>query len=165
MSLSLVVFLVATVATLAGALGVVLTRHIVYAAFALLLSLLGVAGIFLTAFAEFLALVQILIYGGAIIIVILFTLMLTRLTDFAHLTDNRQWPLAALVAVCIFAMMTLAILTTEIQTVDTQQTVPFNELAATLFEQWAIPFEIASLILLVALIGSIVMVRSSRGRK
>lgn len=165
MSLSLAVFLTATLATLAGALGVVLARNIVYAAFALLLSLIGVAGIFLTAFAEFLALVQILICGGAIVIVILFTLILTRPTDFGTLTDNRQWPLAALVAVCIFAVMALAILTTEIRTVDTQQTVPFSELATALFKEWAIPLEITSLILLVALIGSIVMVGSSRNRE
>ena len=165
MSLSLAVFLTATLATLAGALGVVLARNIVYAAFALLLSLIGVAGIFLTAFAEFLALVQILICGGAIVIVILFTLILTRPTDFGTLTDNRQWPLAALVAVCIFAVMALAILTTEIRTVDTQQTVPFSELATALFKEWAIPLEITSLILLVALIGSIVMVASSKGRE
>ena len=165
MSLSLAVFLTATLATLAGALGVVLARNIVYAAFALLLSLIGVAGIFLTAFAEFLALVQILICGGAIVIVILFTLILTHPTDFGTLTDNRQWPLAALVAVCIFAVMALAILTTEIRTVDTQQTVPFSELATALFKEWAIPLEITSLILLVALIGSIVMVGSSKGRE
>ena len=165
MSLSLAVFLTATLATLAGALGVVLARNIVYAAFALLLSLIGVAGIFLTAFAEFLALVQILICGGAIVIVILFTLILTRPTDFGTLTDNRQWPLAALVAVCIFAVMALAILTTEIRTVATQQTVPFSELATALFKEWAIPLEITSLILLVALIGSIVMVGSSKGRE
>lgn len=163
MSLSLAVFLTATLATLAGALGVVLARNIVYAAFALLLSLIGVAGIFLTAFAEFLALVQILICGG--VIVILFALILTRPTDFGTLTDNRQWPLAALVAVCIFAVMALAILTTEIRTVDTQQTVPFSELATALFKEWAIPLEITSLILLVALIGSIVMVGSSRNRE
>ena len=165
MSLSLAVFLTATLATLAGALGVVLARNIVYAAFALLLSLIGVAGIFLTAFAEFLALVQILICGGAIVIVILFTLILTRPTDFGTLTDKRQWPLAALVALCIFAVMALAILTTEIRTVDTQQTVPFSELATALFKEWAIPLEITSLILLVALIGSIVMVASSKGRE
>ena len=61
--------------------------------------------------------------------------------------------------------MALAILTTEIRTVDTQQTVPFSELATALFKEWAIPLEITSLILLVALIGSIVMVGSSKGRE
>ena len=159
------VFIVLAVLTIGGALGVVVTRNVVHAALSLLVSLIAVAGIYLVLFAEFLALVQILICGGAIIIVILFTLILTRPTDFGTLTDNRQWPLAALVAVCIFAVMALAILTTEIRTVDTQQTVPFSELATALFKEWAIPLEITSLILLVALIGSIVMVGSSKGRE
>ena len=71
-----------------------MTRNIVHAAFALLVAMVGVAGVFLLMFAEFLALVQILIYGGAIVIVILFALMLTRIQDFEHLTDHRQWPIA-----------------------------------------------------------------------
>ena len=91
MSLSLIVFFIAAAIALGGALGVVMTRNIVYAAFSLLASLMGVAGLFLTAFAEFLALVQVLIYGGAIVIVILFALMLTRIQDFENLSGNRQW--------------------------------------------------------------------------
>ena len=92
---SLALFYLAATLVMAGALGVVLTRNIVYAAFALLASLLGVAGVFLLMFAEFLALVQVLIYGGAVVIVVLFSLMLTRIQDFERLTDHRQWPLAA----------------------------------------------------------------------
>ena len=79
MTISLFLFYLAGALTLGGALGVVMTRNIIYAAFALLATLMGVAGIFLLAFAEFLALVQVLIYGGAIVIVILFALMLTRI--------------------------------------------------------------------------------------
>ena len=99
LSLGLIVFIIAAAIALGGALGVVMTRNIVYAAFSLLASLIGVAGLFLTAFAEFLALVQVLIYGGAIVIVILFALMLTRIQDFENLSGNRQWPIAAVVSV------------------------------------------------------------------
>ena len=62
-------FILLAVVTLGGGLGVVLTRNVVHAALALLVSLLAVAGVYLILFAEFLALVQVLIYGGAIIIV------------------------------------------------------------------------------------------------
>ena len=82
---SLVLFYIAGALTLGGALGVVMTRNIVYAAFALLAAMTGVAGVFLLMFAEFLALVQVLIYGGAVVIVILFALMLTRIQDFERL--------------------------------------------------------------------------------
>ena len=103
--MSLVLFYIAGVITLGGALAVVTTRNIVYAAFGLLASLIGVAGLFLLAFAEFLALVQILIYGGAIIVVILFTLMLTRIEDFERLTDNVQWPAAVVAALALFGLL------------------------------------------------------------
>lgn len=161
----MIVFFIAAIITLGGALGVVMTRNIVYAAFALLASLMGVAGLFLTAFAEFLALVQVLIYGGAIVIVILFALMLTRIQDFENLTDNRQWPIAALVSIGLFAVLVASVLSTDLRTVRDREAVPFDELGQTLFEQWAVPFEIASLVLLVALIGAVVMVGSNRGRK
>ena len=160
---SLALFYLAATLVMAGALGVVLTRNIVYAAFALLASLLGVAGVFLLMFAEFLALVQVLIYGGAVVIVVLFSLMLTRIQDFERLTDHRQWPLAAVTAIAVFGLLTAGILTTNVRT-DERQGIGLDTLGAELFTTWAIPFEVASLVLLVALIGSIVLVRESGGR-
>ena len=157
-------FYVAGALTLGGAIGVVMTRNIVYAAFALLVALIGVAGVFLLAFAEFLALVQVLIYGGAIVIVILFALMLTRLDDFRHLSDHRQWPIAALVAMSVFGLLAAAIVGTSVRTTEERQNVAFEALGDSLFAQWAVPFEVASLVLLVALIGAVVMVRASGDR-
>lgn len=165
MSLSLVAFLAAAAVALGGALGVVMTRNVVYAAFSLLASLIGVAGLFLTALAEFLALVQVLIYGGAIVIVILFALMLTRIQDFETPSLNRQWPIAALASVGLFALLAGSVFFTTVRTVANRQAVPLEELGRTLFEQWAVPFEIASLVLLTALIGVVVMVGGSGGRE
>lgn len=155
---SLVLFCVAATITLAGGLGVVITRNIVYAAFALLTSLLGVAGVFLLMFAEFLALVQILIYGGAVVIVLLFALMLTRLEDFQHLTDNSQWPVAAISSIGLFALLTVSIIATSVP-ISEREGVGFETMGEVLFTQWAVPFEVASLVLLIALIGAIVLVR------
>ena len=166
MSLALIVFWIVAAIALGGALGVVTTRNIVYAAFSLLASLIGVACLFLTAFAEFLALVQVLIYGGAIVIVILFALMLTRIQDFENLSGNRQWPIAAVVSVGVFALMAASVIYTTVKTVPERQAVPLEDLGQTLFEQWAVPFEIASLVLLVALIGVVVMVGANgNGRR
>jgi NADH:ubiquinone oxidoreductase subunit 6 (subunit J) len=160
---SLVLFYAAGALVLGGALGVVMTRNIVYAAFALLASLIGVAGLFLLAFAEFLALVQVLIYGGAIVILILFALMLTRIQDFEHLTDNRQWPIAAIVAISVFSLLAAAIVSTGVRTTE-RQGVGFEALGESLFTEWAVPFEVASLVLLVALIGAVLLVRPRGGR-
>ena len=160
---TLILFYVAGALTLAGALVVVISRNIVYAAFGLLASMVGVAGLFLIAFAEFLALAQLLIYGGAVVIVILFALMLTRIEDFESLSDHPQWPIAALVAIAVFGVIAATIAATAAPATE-RAGISFAALGTSLFTDWAVAFEVASLVLLVALIGAIVMVRSAGGR-
>jgi len=139
---------------------VVATRNVVHASLALLLSLLAVAGIYLILFAEFLAIVQVLIYGGAITIVLLFAIMLTRTAEYPRITDNRQWPLAAAAAVATLAVLAGSFWTNA--AVGTEPHSPaLTDLANSLFTRWAIPFEVASLVLLVALIGAIIIARES----
>ena len=158
--MSWILFIVLAVLTLGGGLGVVATRNVVHASLALLLSLLAVAGIYLILFAEFLAIVQVLIYGGAITIVLLFAIMLTRTAEYPRITDNRQWPLAAAAAVA-----TLTVLAGSFWTKASVGSEPHSpaltDLANSLFTRWAIPFEVASLVLLVALIGAIIIARES----
>ena len=153
-----VVFYILAAICLAGALGVVMTRNVVYAALLLLLALLGVAGLYLVLLAEFLALVQVLIYGGAIIIVALFVIMLTRQQEFRTMTDNPQWPLAGLISIAVFAVLFLAMREGS-PFANERGSLGFAELGDSLFAQWAVPFEVASLVLLVALIGAIVIAR------
>lgn len=154
-------FVIAAVFTLGGGLGVVATRNVVHAALFLLLSLGSVAGIYLLLFAEFLALVQVLIYGGAIIIVLLFAIMLTRSRDYPLISDNRQWPLAIIAGGVVFAVLLAAFLVNPVETKqpDAGDMSFTQHLAEPLFTQWALPFEIASLVLLVALVGAIVLGR------
>ncbi|MCH2319745.1 MAG: NADH-quinone oxidoreductase subunit J [SAR202 cluster bacterium] len=155
---SLILFYIAATLVILGGIGVVITKNIVYAAFSLLVSMIGIAGVFLLAFAEFLALVQILIYGGAVVIVILFALMLTRIEDFRDLSDSRNRPLALLVSLILFAVLVASLIQTPTSTGERSH-VSMVELGESLFTDWAIPFEVASLVLLVALIGAIVIVR------
>ena len=153
------VFIVLAVLTIGGALGVVVTRNVVHAALALLLSLVAVAGVYLILFAEFLALVQVLIYGGAIIIVLLFAIMLTRSADYPRVTDNKQWPLAALASLAFLGVLAPSFLINRVEGTESQNA-SFTGIGESLFTTWAVPFEIASLVLLVALIGAIIIARS-----
>ena len=156
--MQLALFVIVAIFTLGGALGVVATRNVVHAALFLLLSLLGAAGAYLLLFAEFLALVQVLIYGGAVTIVVLFAVMLTRSSEYPRITDNPQWPLALLTAAVLAAVLGAAFwLAPEVTA--TPQAPAFTELGSALFTKWALPFEIASLVLLVALIGAIIIAR------
>ena len=159
--MGLVLFYIFGGITIVAALGVVTTRNIVYGALFLLASLSGVAGLFVVLFAEFLALVQLLIYGGAIIIVILFALMLTRTSDFSVATEHRRWPAAAIVSLALFGLLAGAAIRDSGEYNTYRRTgIGIEELGVGLFENWAIPFEVASIVLLVALIGAIVIGRS-----
>ena len=156
--MQLALFVIVAIFTLGGALGVVATRNVVHAALFLLLSLLGAAGAYLLLFAEFLALVQVLIYGGAVTIVVLFAVMLTRSSEYPRITDNPQWPLGLLTAAVLSVVLGAAFwLAPDIS--SQPQAPAFTDLGQSLFTKWALPFEIASLVLLVALIGAIIIAR------
>lgn len=153
------IFLVFSGIALAGGLGVVVAGNVVYASLFLLLALLAVAGIYVLILSPFLALVQILIYGGAITVVVLFALMLTRQREMGESLDNRQKPVAALVGVAAMGVLVATVLTTRWPKAVAPQVASYRDLGEKLFSQWAIPFEIASVLLLVALIGAIVISR------
>ena len=156
------VFILLAVLTIGGGLGVVLTRNVVHAALALLVSLIAVAGVYLVLFAEFLALVQVLIYGGAIIIVLLFAIMLTRSADYPRISDNKQWPLAAFAALALLGVLAPSFVINRVEGTQAQNA-SFTGIGESLFTTWAVPFESASLVLLVALIGAIIIARSGPG--
>ncbi|MCH8345301.1 MAG: NADH-quinone oxidoreductase subunit J [Chloroflexi bacterium] len=164
MSYEEVIFYFVAAVTVLGALGVVLTRNVVHSALFLILALLAVAGVFILLSAEFLAIVQILIYGGAVTILILFVMMLTRVRDMPQAMDGPQRPFAALAAGAFLALSVLAAVSSDWPGETEKITVvPFRELGDALFRSWGAPFEVASLVLLVALIGAIVLARSEEG--
>ncbi len=164
MSYEEVIFYFVAAVTVLGALGVVLARSVVHSALFLILALLAVAGVFILLSAEFLAIVQILIYGGAVTILILFVMMLTRVRDMPQALDGPQRPFAALAAGAFLALSVLAAVSSDWPGETEKITVvPFRELGDALFRSWAAPFEVASLVLLVALIGAIILARSEEG--
>lgn|SRR5438093_1919902 len=159
-----VIFYAVATLTVAGALGVVVSRNVVHSALFLIVALLAVAGIFVLLAAEFLAIVQVLIYGGAVTILILFAMMLTRVRDLPTAVDGPQKPVAVLAAGAFMVTSIVAVLSTEWpgQT-DKINVISFNDIGEVLYRNWAVPFEIASLVLMVALIGAIILARGEEG--
>ncbi len=144
-----------------GAMGVVFSRDIVHAALFLIMTLLMTAGVFVLISAEFLALVQILLYGGAVVILVLFALMMTRARESRVRLNGSQWPVGLASAIGLAAVLILMVgQTAWQQTGDALQNVGIDRIGNALFNDYAIPFEIASLVLLVALIGAIVIART-----
>ena len=159
--MALLTFYVLGSITMLAAVGVVISRSVVYAALFLLASLTTTAGLFVLLFAEFLALVQILIYGGAIVIVLLFAIMLTRSDTYERSTEHSQWPVAAVASLIFFGLAASAFFSdADRYNSGVRTPVELETLSLDLFTVWAIPFEVASVVLLIALVGAIVIARS-----
>jgi NADH-quinone oxidoreductase subunit J len=159
-------FYIFAATVIGGALGVVLLRNIVHAALGLIGSLLGVAGIYILLSVEFLALVQVLLYGGAVMVLILFGLMLTRTRELKQNLDGDQKPLAAVAALALLGTFIAAYSqTTWPRDVGTVTTVPFADIGNALFGRWAVPFELLSGVLLVALVGAIIIAMQEEGER
>ena len=99
---------------------------------------------------------------GAYLGGVLFAVMLTRSSDYPRISDNKQWPLAAIAALALLGVLVPAFVINRVEGTQAQNA-SFTGIGESLFTTWAVPFEIASLVLLVALIGAIIIARSGRG--
>ncbi|MDH4136363.1 MAG: NADH-quinone oxidoreductase subunit J [Anaerolineae bacterium] len=156
-----VVFIVLSLITLGAALAVVTSKNLFYSALFLILSFVGVAGLYVLLEAPFLAAVQILVYVGAIAILIVFAVMLTRRLMAKDLVQrNAQWGWSALGAVLLFLALGLILLQVNWPAVEAavpEETISI--LGQDLMGTYLVPFEVASVLLLVALVGSIIIAR------
>ena len=161
MSVEQVVFYVIAALAIIGALGVVFSGDVVHAALFLVLALLMTAGVFVLLSAEFLGLVQILIYGGAVTILIIFALMLTRARQLRMRLNGGQQPFAVVAGLILAgALIYMFVQTAWPGATDRISVVPFERFGNELFGVYTVPFELASLVLLVALVGAVVIARS-----
>ncbi|MFC9689519.1 NADH-quinone oxidoreductase subunit J [Kribbella sp. NPDC056951] len=152
-------FAVAGAVAVASAVMVVTSRRIVHAALWLVVTLGAVAGCFGALHAEFVALVQILVYVGAIVVLVLFALMLTKAptNPLPNLTTARS-PFAAAVAVVLALLLGSGVVFAfGNQKIGTVPAGSANAVGTSIFQTWVLPFEILSVLLLAALIGAIAL--------
>ena len=154
-----IAFWVFAVMTVGSALLVVALRNLFHAALALVVAFAGMAGLFVTLSADFLAVGQVLIYVGAISILIIFALMLTPLAGRRNAESGYALPAAA-GAVGVAGLVIYTVLNVDWPVREGEG---FEETASllgeALLDTWVLPFEVASVLLLAAMIGAIVLVR------
>lgn len=153
-----VVFWLLSGVIVAGALGAVLSNHLVHAALSLVVAAMGVAGIFLLLGSEFLALVQVIVYGGGVAILLMFGLMLTNATDDPIVIDGSQKPFAFGIGLALAGIIGAGVVSADWPDVA-PNVVAFRELGVRLYRDFGVPFEVASLVLIVALIGAVAIAR------
>jgi NAD(P)H-quinone oxidoreductase subunit 6 len=161
MDLSTAVFYLVTTLTVGSALMVAFSRNIIYSAFSLLGTFAGVAGLYVFLGADFVAGVQLLIYVGGILVLILFAVMLThRITD-VEITNRAAGRIPALIITGLFIYLLIQTVR-ETPWVKVKEIVyqPTTAKIGDLFlDSYLLPFELASLVLLGALIGAVVLSR------
>lgn len=161
MSITQVAFLAVAFLTLIGAVGVVVARSVFISALFLVLSFLGVTGLYVLLEAPFLAGVQLLIYVGAIAVLIIFAIMLTRhVMTHEEPFINRQWGIGGVIATLLFVILFLVGFRTDWRIATTGPSADtISALGEALLSTYVLPFEVVSVVLLVALIGAIVIAR------
>jgi NADH-quinone oxidoreductase subunit J len=153
------VFLVLALAGTGAALRLVTARNVVHAALYLVVTLAAVGAVYLVLAAEFVAWVQVLIYVGAIVVLLLFGLMLTRAPIGREALDNQQRGFAAIVGVGILAGLAVLLWDTFGDAGIDLHTSVTRDVGDSLFRSYVLPFEVVSFLLLAALIGAIVLAR------
>jgi NADH-quinone oxidoreductase subunit J len=170
MTLDLIFFLVLSLISISTALGMLLSRNAVYSALFLVLNFVTVAIFYLLLGAPFIAMAQITVYAGAIMVLFLFVIMLLG-AESLPTAEVLPWqkPLAALLAIALAVEATFILLTrarpagqivAPADTVNLMDSV--REMGMTLFSQYLLPFEVTSILLLVAMVGAIVLVRKEK---
>jgi NADH-quinone oxidoreductase subunit J len=167
MLIDTVLFYVFALLTLGGGVLTITRRSAVHSAISLIVSLLGVAGLYLLQHAEFLFAVQIVLYVGGIMVLFLFVIMLVNLDQAAKERQfNRQWAVAMAATLAVAAELAyflyrgkdaFRIADTAPSSASTLGNV--EQVADSLFSEYLLPFEIASVLLLVAVVGSVVMAK------
>lgn len=156
-----VAFGILAVAMVLAAIGVVRTRNVVHAALYLVVVLAGAAAQYILLAAEFVAWVQVLIYIGAVVILFLFGIMLTRapMGELEGL-DNRQRLPAVVATLAIIGTMTALVVDAfHKQKIVLEEPTKTADLATQIFKVYVVPFEAVSILLLAALVGAIVLAR------
>ncbi|MGA0878108.1 MAG: NADH-quinone oxidoreductase subunit J [Ilumatobacteraceae bacterium] len=173
-----VVFVLAAAMILIGAVGVIVRSHPVHAALSLILTLFGVAVLFVAQEAHFLAAVQVIVYAGAIVVLFLFVIMLLGVDRTENLRTEPfkvQRPLAVVVGLGVVGLVIAAVVASRnvISTrgegllepdVTGDNDSNTAQLARSIFSDYVVAFEITSILLVVAVVGTVLLTRRMKAR-
>jgi len=163
MTAEAVVFWVFATVTVGSAAVVVVSRTLIYSAFALLFTFFGVAGLYVLLGADFLAATQLLIYVGGILVLLLFGVMLThKIYDLDLRTEATQLAPGLIVAAGLFVILAATAVRTQWMGAARTPAPTTREIGRLFLGQYLLPFEAASVLLLIALMGAAMIVRRRR---
>ena len=157
------VFWCVAIFTIVSAFFVVLNNQLLYSAIALLFTLFGVAGLYIFLWADFIAGIQLLVYIGGILVLIIFGIMLTNRISSVRLSQtNIQQGVGGAVSIWLLILISVVVFKTPwFTTKSMEPTGTVNDIGTLLLTKYLLPFEAISLLLLGALIGAALLSRES----
>lgn len=167
-TMATIVFFIFAIIAVSAAWGVVTSKNIVHSALFLALSFLGVAVLYVLLDAEFIAAAQVLVYAGAVSIMVIFAVMLTLRGEIAVSSPNtNKWIWGVCVAGLLFALIAVVILTNGNWRILPMASTAGGtiELSALLLQWYMVPFEAAAFLLTIALIGAVILAKGVNERK
>jgi NADH-quinone oxidoreductase subunit J len=154
------VFWLFAIVTVGSAAVVVLSRKLIYSAFALLFTFFGVAGLYVLLGADFLAATQLLVYVGGILVLLLFGVMLThKIYDLDLRAETTQFAPGVIVGIGLFVILASTAVRTQWMALGRAPAPTTKAIGRLFLGQYLLPFEAASVLLLVALMGAAMIVR------
>ena len=170
MSTILIIFCVLAAITLATAFLTIFSKNPIHSAIYLVVCFFSIAGHYLLLNSQFLAIVHIIVYSGAIMILFLFTIMLMNLNEEREVHRPRITRLGAIVSFCLICLVLIAIFINSkpivgeyVTTGEDYQSI--KVLGKVLLNEYMVPFEFASILLLVAMIGTVLLSKKEKLQK
>lgn len=170
MSIILILFCVLSAITLSTAFLTIFSRNPIHSAIYLVVCFFSIAGHYLLMNAQFLAIVHIIVYSGAIMILFLFTIMLMNLNEQHEVHKPRITRLGAIVSFCLICVVLITIFINSkpivgeyVTTGEDYQSI--KVLGKILLNEYMVPFEFASILLLVAMIGTVLLSKKEKLKK
>jgi len=166
MNAPLIIFFVLAALAVLGALSLIFQKHPIHSALSLIVVMIALAGLYLLMGAEFVAAVQIIVYGGAIMVLFVFVIMLLNAgveerTNFSKMAGVAGLPLT----IALMGLIAAAIAKSNDSVQASAQTgavAPTKALAGLLFQDFVYPFELTSFLILVAILGAIVLAQREK---
>ena len=165
--LEISIFSILALFMIAGSIAMITNRQTVFSAFGFLVAMIGLAGIFALLNSQFLAIAQIMVSVGAVVVLSMLTILTVNANgeNLPHEPNKTKWIIFSSVLVTPFTILLYKTLTTLPDHFSTMETINSKVIGKELFSEWVLPFEILSILLLSAMVGAIVIARKSKRKQ
>jgi len=165
--LEISIFSILALFMIGGSIAMITNRQTVFSAFGFLVAMIGLAGIFALLNSQFLAVAQIMVSVGAVVVLSMLTILTVNASgkNLPHEPNKTKWIIFTSILVTPFTILLYKTLTTLPEHFSTMETINSKVIGKELFSKWVLPFEILSILLLSAMLGAIVIARKSKRKQ